>query len=173
MFLELITKRRSIRQFSDKTIEPDKLEVLKEAALRSPSSRSINPWEFIFITAQDKLKKLARCKQHGSLLIANAPLAIVVLADSQKSDVWIEDCSIASTYLLLAAEALDLGACWVQIRNRNAKKNSSSNDFVKEILNIPQNFQVLSIIAIGYKNEIKSSLDKNSLNYTKIHMEQF
>ena len=64
------------------------------------------------------LGKLAKSKQHGSEFLKNAPLAIVICADSTKSDVWVEDCSIAAIIIQLTALSLGLGSCWAQIRDR-------------------------------------------------------
>ncbi|MFC1853724.1 nitroreductase family protein, partial [candidate division CSSED10-310 bacterium] len=84
MFLPLLQKRRSIRKFLTRGVEQAKIEILIEAALRAPSSRSLNPWEFIIVDDRSSLQKLARAKPHGSTFLENAPLGIVVLADSQK-----------------------------------------------------------------------------------------
>lgn len=118
MFMSLIQKRRSIRRFLAKQVEPEKMDLLAEAALRSPSSRGLRPWEFIFVTDRSLLEKLSRAKSYGSSHLKNAPLAIVVCADPAKCDVWIEDSSIASTFIQLAAESLGLGNCWIQIREK-------------------------------------------------------
>lgn len=111
MFLPLIQDRRSIRSFTDRPVEPEKVALLVEAALRSPSSRSLNPWEFILVTDKTMLEKLSACKPHGAAFLKGTPLGIVVLADPEKYDVWIEDCSIASTYIQLAAEDIGLKSC--------------------------------------------------------------
>src|ERR1043166_6616426 len=116
--IELLRKRRSIRKFSAEKIAPEAVETLIEAALRAPSSRGINPWEFILADNPEMLGKLSKAKQHGSEFLKNAPLAIVVCADSSKSDVWIEDCSIAAVIIQLTAVSLGLGSCWAQIRER-------------------------------------------------------
>ena len=63
MFMDLIAKRRSIRRFTADTVEAEKVELLKEAALRAPSSRGVNPWEFIVITDRGLLANL--CQQRG------------------------------------------------------------------------------------------------------------
>ena len=81
MFMSLIQKRRSIRRFLAKPIEDEKIEMLIEAALRAPSSRGLNPWEFIVVTERDLLEKLSSAKTHGSEFLKNAPLGIVVCAD--------------------------------------------------------------------------------------------
>ena len=109
MVMSLIRKRRSIRRFLQKPVEVAKIDVLLEAALRAPSSRGINPWEFIVVTDQDLLERLSEAKHHGSNFLKDAPLGIVVCADPAKSDVWIEDNSIAAIYIQLAAEFVGSG----------------------------------------------------------------
>ena len=111
MFLTLIQKRRSIRRYLPWPVEKDKIDDLIEAALRAPSSRGFNPWKFIFVTKRDLLKKLSDTKTHGSSFLRNATLGIVVCADAIKSDVWVEDASIASIFIQLAAESIGLGSC--------------------------------------------------------------
>ena len=119
MFMKLLEKRRSIRKFTEQTVEPEKVQVLIEAALRSPSGRGINPWEFIVVEDRKLLSKLADAKQHGAAFLKGAPLGIVVCANPEKSDTFVEDASIASIIIQLAAESLGLGSCWIQMRNRN------------------------------------------------------
>ena len=173
MFLSLISKRRSIRKFKNHQIEQEKIKKLAEAALRSPSSRNRNPWEFIFVSDQELLKKLSISKKHGSAFLRGAPLGVVVLADPNKCDVWVEDASIASTYLFLQAEDLDLGACWIQIRGRMHNDEISSDDFVKELLNIPVHYNVESIIAIGYADETRTPLKKENLETQKLFINEY
>ena len=108
MFLSLIETRRSIRKYLRTRVESTKIDRLIEAALRSPSSKGSNPWAFIVVTEQEKLEKLSQAKPHGATFLKNAPLAIVVCANPDESDVWIEDASIASTFVMLAAESMDL-----------------------------------------------------------------
>ncbi len=173
MFLKLIRDRRSIRQFKDKPVEKEKIDLLIEAGLRSPSSRSLNPWEFIVIADRQKLDALSNSKPHGAGFLKNAALGIVIIADPEKCDVWIEDSSIASTYIQLAAKSMGLDSCWVQIRKRFYKDEISAETRVAEILNIPGKYRVESIIAIGYANETKTGHKKDSLLYDKVHYEQY
>ena len=155
MSLTTIRKRRSIRKFQEKKVEPEKIELLIEAALRAPSSKGNRPWKFIVVTQQDLLEKLSRAKQSGSIFLKNAPLGIVVCADPEISDVWVEDCSIAAILIQLAAESLDLGSCWIQIRERMHNDEKTSNAYVSEILKIPENVCVETIVAVGYPVERK------------------
>ena len=173
MFMKLLKNRRSIRQYLDKAVEQEKIEILIEAALRSPSSRSLNPWEFIVVTNKQKLHELSISKPHGAGFLKDAPLGIVVIADPEKCDVWVEDSSIASILIQLAAESIGLKSCWIQIRKRFYKDTTTSGDRIKEILGIPENYSVESIIAIGYPDETKDGHKAETLLYDKIHYEKY
>lgn len=168
MFLELISRRRSIRKFKQQPVEKEKIDLLMEAALRSPSSRGFNPWRFIIIQDRTMLETLSRAKPHGAGFLKDAPLGIVVCADALESDVWIEDASIASVFLHLAAHDLGLGSCWIQLRQREHTPSVSADAYVKELLNIPDNIMVESIIAIGYPDEVKKAHKKESLQFHKV-----
>ena len=169
MVMSVIRKRRSIRHFVRKPVEPEKIDVLLEAALRAPSSRGINPWELIVVTEQNLLKELSRSKEHGSTFLEDAPLGIVVCADPEKCDVWIEDASIAAIFIQLAAESLGLGSCWIQIRERMHDGTKSAEEYVAGILKIPAQMKVASMIAIGYSDMQKPPHKADELLYEKVH----
>ena len=166
--LDILRNRRSIRQYKSKKIEEGKIEKLQEAVLRSPSSRGRNPWRFIFVDKPELIDNLAYSKKHGSKFLVGAPLAVVVCGEPEKSDVWVEDCSIASIILQLTAQSLQLGSCWIQIRNRKHDRNTNSEDYIKELLHIPDKFSIESIIGMGYPNEKKDGVPENDLEYHKI-----
>ena len=171
MFLSLVRKRRSIRSYLEKPIEDEKIEMLIEIALRSPSSRGNKPWEFIVVTDRNMIERLSLAKEHGSQFLKNASLGIVVCADENKSDVWIEDASIASLIIHLSAESMGLGSCWIQIRERMHNKTQTAQEYVAEVLNIPRDLKIESIIAVGYPAEKKLPHTKDSLPFEKIHRE--
>jgi nitroreductase len=171
--IESLRKRRSIRKYTEKVIEPEKIEILKEALLRSPSSRSFDPWEFIFIDDRDLLKQLAKCKPHGAGFLEGAALGIVVCADEHKSDVWIEDCSIASILVQMVAQSIGLGSCWIQIRNRSFDDQMTSEDYIRKLLNIQGGIKVESIIALGYPAEKKEPAPRESLKYEKVRFNSY
>ncbi len=163
MFFSMIENRRSIRRFTDQKIDPLKKEKLIESALRAPSSRSINPLSFIVVDQPELLGKLSIAKPHGASFLKNAPLGIVVCADASKSDVWVEDASVATTFIHLAAQAIGLGSCWIQIRKREHDDQKSADSYIKEILKINDNMMVESIVAIGYPDEDKQGHPRSSL----------
>ncbi|MDY6820305.1 MAG: nitroreductase family protein [Deferribacterota bacterium] len=171
--IELLRKRRSIRNFIDKPIDENILEILKEAALRAPTSKNRKPWEFIFITEKDLCLKLSRAKPHGSAFLKNAPLIIVVCADPEKSDVWIEDCSIASILLQMTALDMNVDSCWVQIRNRKHDDEVWASQYVKSVLNIPAKYEVECMIGFGYRAESKEPIKYSDLPFDKIHSNKF
>ena len=167
MILPLIQKRRSIRKYQKKSIEPDKVQALVEAALRSPSSMGYNPWEFVVVDDADLLDKLSSAKPQGSAFIRNAPLGIVVCADPERSSVWVEDASIACTYIQLAAESLGLGSCWIQIRERMHDQTKTAEAYISEVLTIPKKLKVEAMIGIGYPDERKEPHKKEELQWKK------
>ncbi|MGE5605834.1 MAG: nitroreductase family protein [Bacteroidota bacterium] len=167
--LELVQKRRSIRSYLRKTIETEKVQLLIEVALRAPSSRGLNPWEFILVDQGELLEKLSNSKEHGSSFLKNAPLGIVICADPARCDVWIEDASIAGTYLQLAAESIGLGSCWIQIRERKHSRFKTAEEYVREVLNIPDHLKVEAIIALGYPAEKLPPHSEAELDRKKIH----
>ncbi len=173
MFNKLIEQRRSIRKFTKQPIEQEKIEQLIEAALRSPSSRSFNPWRFVVVNRPELLEKLAEVKPHGSSFLGKAPLGIVVCADPSASDVCVEDASIASVFIHLAAQSLDLGSCWIQIRKRDHDGSKSADTYIKDLLKIPDNLMIESIIAIGYPGEVKKGHPRETLPFNKVSFNLF
>ncbi|MBW6484815.1 MAG: nitroreductase family protein [Syntrophobacterales bacterium] len=165
--LELMRKRRSIRKFKKERIDQTKIDDLKEAVLRAPSSRGVKPWKFYFVQDAGVIEKLSRSKDSGSAFLKDAALAVVVCGDETASDVWIEDCSIAATIVHLTAASLNLGSCWIQIRNRRHNAEVSSEDYVRKALGIESPFRVLAIVAIGLPDEFKNSHPYESLEQDK------
>lgn len=172
-FSELIQNRRSMRKFTDEELTQEEVVTLLKAALMSPTSKRSNSWQFIAVDDKEVLKELSHCKEQAASFIADAALAIVVTADPLASDVWIEDASIASIMLQLQAEDLRLGSCWVQIRERFTATSMPSDEFVRGVLDIPLQLQVLSIIAIGHKGMERKPFSEDNLQWEKIHINKF
>ncbi|UCH37117.1 MAG: nitroreductase family protein [Candidatus Bathyarchaeota archaeon] len=170
--IEVLRKRRSIRIFTDQKIEAEKMTLLREALLRSPTSRNNRSWEFIIIDDLDIIQRLSKVRG-GLRPLETATCAVVVCGDETKSDVWVEDCSIASIVLQLTAVSLGLGSCWGQIRLRNHDKTQSAERFVQEDLNIPAHLRVEAIIALGYPAEDKASIPLSELLSEKIHHNRY
>ena len=121
-----------------------------------------------FVTNREILKVLSQAKPHGSTFLKDAPLGVVICADPDKSDVWVEDCSIASILLQMVALEQHLGSCWIQIRKRMHNDQLSSEDYVKRILQLPFHLRVESIIAIGHAKENRSPVPQHELKHDRI-----
>ena len=171
--IELLRKRRSIRKFTEQKIESEKVEILKEAVLRSPSSKGINPWVFVFVDEKEIIQQLKNCKPHGAGPLETAPMAVVICADETVNDAWIEDCSIASILLQITAQSLGLGSCWIQVHNRMHSETISSEKYIQDLLDIPANFRVLSIISIGYPVKWREGKKPEDLQFEKIRINKF
>ncbi|TJX15705.1 NAD(P)H nitroreductase [Tissierella creatinini] len=166
--LQVLKNRRSIRRFKEEKVDKEIIEQVLKAGLLAPSSKNKKPVEFIVVEDKETLLGLKDSKDKGTEGLKTASFAIVVIADSQLSDVWVEDASIAAILIQIAASELGLGSCWIQIRNR---KNDTvdSEDEVRKILNIPDKYSVLSIMALGYKDEDYASYDDKAYDFSKVH----
>ncbi|MBU4437995.1 MAG: nitroreductase family protein [Acetobacterium sp.] len=173
MLYDQLKTRRSIRKFKDLAVEQEKIEAILKSALMAPSSRGRRPWEFIAVIDNDLLTQLSLCRDHGSAFLKGVPLAIVVAADKEACDIWIEEASIVAILIQLAAQDLGLGSCWIQVRERYQSEQKKTEDYIKDCLSIPEQYAVECVIAIGYPDEVKKPHDENTLLYEKIHFNQF
>jgi nitroreductase len=173
MLLSLLETRRSIRKYLPQPVEREKLDQILEAGLRAPSSRGLNPWELIVVDQPELLKKLAAAKAHGAEFLKDAPLAVVVCADPDRCDVWIEDASIVAALLMLTAHDLGLGSCWVQYRLRRYDQTLSATERLRDPLGLPESLQVLCAVAIGYPAERQPGHSREKLPWAKLHHNRF
>ena len=169
---ELTLKRRSVRRYTGKPIDNKIIEEIMKVALTAPSSFGHRPVEFVVVKDKTMIEKLAACKRLGGNQIIGAGAVIVVIVNQDNGELWIEDGAIASSYILLAAEQYNVGACWVHIRNRKGKIKSSDEE-IKYLLKIPNNYKVLNLIALGEKAENKQGYKEPDFDINKIHNEYF
>lgn len=169
---DLAAARRSVRRYTSEPIPDEILDEIIKVALTAPTSFGHRPVEFVVVRDKQTIKQLAACKSLGGSQIIGADTVIVVMVDLERGEFWIEDGAIASSYILLAAEQYDIGACWVHIRNRVGKRKSSDEE-IRELLNVPSGYAVLNLIALGYKGEVKQCYTEDSFDKSKIHHEKF
>lgn len=169
-FHDLIVQRRSIRHFTAEPIAADDVKTILEAGLLAPTSKSTRSWQFIAVEDADMLTRLSECKESGASSVARCSLAIVVTADPEATDPWIEDASIAASYIQLQAEDLGLGSVWIQVRNRFRADGQSAEEYVREQLDMPERWPVLCIIAIGHKDEERKPANTDKLLWEKVHI---
>ncbi len=172
-FSQLITIRRSHRKFTEQSISEEQLKAILRAGLIAPSSKGLHSSDFVVVRDKRTIARLSTCKSKGSDFLIGAPLVICVTGDPIVSDVWEEDGSVAAAFMLLQAEDLGLGACWVQIRNRQDAEGRASEDDVRRLLSIPTEKQILCMIAVGYKGMERKPQNEERLKLENIHYEQW
>lgn len=171
--IDLLRTRRSIRKFTKQPVEPDKIEILQEAILRAPTSKNSQAGQFIFVDDLKLIQQLAQCRSYGAISLQTATLAVVVLSEESQTAAWIEDSAIAAFTTQLTAHSLGLGSCWVQIRGREYADGKDSETYVRETLNIPDQFRVLAIVAVGYAAHVHEEKKYKDLKFEKIRINRF
>ena len=169
---ELAARRRSVRKYTSKKIDDTVIDEIMKVALMAPASFGHQPVEFIIVRDQQVIRDIASCKKLGGSQIIGADAVIVVMVKLDRGEFWIEDGAIASAYILLAAEQYDLGACWVQIRNRTGKLKTSDEE-IRDLLGVPEGYAVLNLVALGGKGEQKRGYTEADLDRRKIHFEKY
>lgn len=170
---DLLVERRSIRRYTAEPVSAEDVKTILEAALLAPSSKSRRSWQLIAVDEPSLLKRLADCKPSGAAPVAEAPLAIIVGADMTVSEPWIEDASIAATLMQLQVTDLGLGSCWIQVHGRFAADDTPSEDYVRDLLGIPEQIGILCIITIGHKNEERQPQNTDKLLWNHVHINRW
>ena len=163
--LENIAERKSVRKYLNKSVEEDKIDAMVKAGMAAPSGMDRRPWEFVVVTDREALDSMAAKLPYAKML-TNAPLAIVVCGDTTRSSYWYLDCSAATQNVLLAAEALELGAVWTA-----AYPYEDRIDVVRQNTGLPENIVPLCVIPIGYPDGPQKAKDKFDLQ--RVHRNKY
>ena len=163
--LENIAERKSVRKYLNKSVEEDKIDAMVKAGMAAPSGMDRRPWEFVVVTDREALDSMAAKLPYAKML-TNAPLAIVVCGDTTRSSYWYLDCSAATQNVLLAAEALGLGAVWTA-----AYPYEDQIDVVRQNTGLPENIVPLCVIPIGYPDGPQKAKDKFDLQ--RVHRNKY
>lgn len=172
-FKDLISKRRSYRNFTDEEISAEDVKLILRAALMSPTSKGQRSWQFVVVDDKMTIEKLADAKELGSQFLKKVSLAVVVLGDTASDDCWIEDCSIAAVSMQYQAEDLGLGSCWAQMRARGLADGTAADDVIRGILNLPENLNTLCIVGFGHKKEERKQQNEDALKWENVHVNKF
>lgn len=150
--LQNIFSRRSIRKYKDQEVSETVIRDLLEAAMAAPSAVAKDPWHFIVLRKQEILLKIADGLPYGQML-RYAPLGLVICGDirkahDQQESYMLQDCSAAIENILLAANTLGLGACWLGVHPRKERITH-----IRKIFNLPDHIIPVSAIALGWPDE--------------------
>lgn len=167
---ELLLQRHSIRRYTPAPVDADHVRTILEAALLAPTSKNARCWQFVVVEDKDTLARLADCKPAYAASVKDAAFAVVVTVDPAKSEAYIEDAAFAGAFMHLQAAALGIGSCWVQVRGRFAADGEPSEDVVRDILAIPADLVVESIVTFGYPAETRRPVDPAKLQWEKVHI---
>lgn len=170
--LELALKRRSCRRYTGEPVSDEVVNEILKVALMAPSSWGQHPIEFVVLRDRKTIEAVARCKRMGAGPLPTADAAIVVMADTSNCELWIEDAAVASTYILLAAEELGMGACWIHMRNR-AGQRTTADEEIRKVLGVPDNYSVLNVVALGQKGENKAARAEKDIRWQNVHYGKF
>lgn len=170
--LDNIAERKSVRSYTSEPVPDEMIEQLLRAAMAAPTAMNRQPWEFVVLKDREALDNLAGKLRHAKML-SQAPLAIVVCAETMitladgtqvENNFWEHDASAATQNILLAAEAMGLGAVWT------AASDGERSAIVKETLGIPGTIKPLCVIPIGFPAGDEQPKDKwkpEKIHYNK------
>lgn len=172
--LNAILHRRSVRRYTDEPIPQEKLDAILHAGLAAASSKNRRPWEFVVVRDRGMLDRLCECRPGAANLLGHCQAAIVVCADAELVDVWVEDCGSAMTQMHLMADSLGVGSCWLQVRMRKTLDGAhETQDYVRQQLGIPDKYGVMAMLALGMPAEHPGARTVDDLPLDKIHYERF
>ena len=166
--MDAILNRKSIRKYKDIKISEEIVEDLLKAGMAAPSAGNEQPWEYIVIRDKDSMKKITEVHPYSKMLL-NTDVAIVVCGDESKElfkGTWVQDCSASTENILLTAEDMGLGAVWLGVYPAADRVEA-----IKAILNLPAHVTPLSIIPIGYPDEVREPADR--FNRERIHYDRW
>lgn len=164
-----IFTRRSVRLFSNRVVEEDKIDKLLRAAMQAPSAVNQQPWSFLVVRDKTKLETLSHLSS-GSKMVSNADGVICLLIDSsqdKRPQMWSQDMSAAMQNILLEAVHLDLGACWIGVYPLEDRMNKLS-----EMLSIPSRYIPFALCAFGYPKDENANKFVDRYQSSKVFYEE-
>ncbi len=165
--METINIRRSIRTFTDKVVEQEKIEKLLRAGMQAPSARNQQPWEFIVIRNQESKKELSKVHEAAKPVeLANVIILVLNRTDAERPMMVDQDMGACTQNILLEVAELGLGAVWIGVKNVPERM-----EFVAKTLNLPKTVEAFAIIAIGYSETENKYIDR--YDESRVHVEKY
>jgi len=154
--IEAIKKRRSVRKFQPEPVSETIIKDILDCARLAPTAINVQPWLFGAVTDPDLKRQIADITDHGKF-IKECAVCFAVFTDSSKK-YFLEDGCAATENIMLACTAYGIGSCWV------AGHKKPYVESIRELLNVPEPYTLIALVAAGYPNEIatpnKKSLDE-------------
>lgn len=154
-YKEVLLSRHSVRKYEDRPVERDEIYGILEEARLAPSSKNTKSTGFMIVEDKSVLEAISEMRERGSSFVADAAAAVVVLGDESKTDLWVDNCSISATYIMLSAANRGIGSCWVHVNGRPRSKTDpskgSAEQYLRELLGLKDNMRPLCVIALGYE----------------------
>ena len=173
-FKDILGKRRSIRKFDGRPVPREVVERLVAAGLAAPSSRNSRSTRFLIVDDPAVIARMSAMRDYGAAFMKGAPLAVVVLGDVSKTDLWRENAAIAATIVQLACVDEGLASCWVHIDGRPRRKEEPDGeqaaDFLRGFLPVSEGCEPLCAIAIGYSDFVPAPLPESDDAARVIHI---
>lgn len=170
---EIFENRRSVRKYDDTPIDEEILKEILKIGITSPTGNNLKTVDLILIQDKKTIIELSEIRKIGTKLLKTAGAAILVIADSSKSNLWIEDASISMAYMHLASDAMGLGSCWVQMRTREDVNGNDLEQVLQEKFNIPKHMKPLAILALGNIDNHPKVVKQREVDWQKIHDEKY
>ena len=172
--LELLLRRRSVRKYTEDPVSREQLERIVQAGLLSHTGKNKREWQFVAVTDRATLGKLSEARAGGAAkMLAGAPAAVLVFVDTDESDVWCEDGSIALSNMHLMATELGLGSCWIQGRLREAPDGGTTGAAARKILGVPGHYELTGILSVGVAAVEPAARTLEDADMSKVHWDRF
>lgn len=171
--LPAIRSRRSIRSFATSPLASEAVQSILEAGLRAPSSWGLHTTQFVLVEDREQLIALSYMREEGATFLRQVPLAIVVLGSPLECESWIADASLSAGYMQLQAESLGLGSCWAGVYGQFTGNGQESAEYVRNLLDIPYQLEVLCVLGIGEKAEGLEPHAIEELRWEQIHLGKY
>ena len=166
---EIFKKRRSVRQFTDEQVTEKQIKAILGAAMVAPSANHVNPWEFIVVKEKSSLKELSEIGMWQKF-IEDSSVSIVIVANPNDTDKWVQDCSLAAGHIYLEVANQGLGSCWANVLS-DVNRENDREKLVKDVLQIPDEYRVLCVMAIGHPSKEVQPHGEDTYRTDKVHNE--
>lgn len=167
--LDIIYTRRSIRRYTDQEVTKEEEQKLLKAAMSSANCINKRSWAYVVVRDKEVIQQISEGLHPNAPFLKNVNFLIVVCGDMKLTvpgleGYWVQDCSIASTSMLIAANGMNLGGCWYGVYPQEYKVKN-----ITKILNLPEHIIPLNVLTFGHPAETKPDVSNERFEDFKVH----